>query len=193
METLAMSTSGSTHHRNAHRTTLDLLVQYATYHRDRRNIVTHMVGVPLIVFGVGVLLARLHITVPTLDLTAAWIAFCLAAAWYLSRRGPLALGLAVTLAVGVLVALAHGVAGGSVASWLIWGLGSFVIGWVIQFIGHYYEGRKPAFVEDIFGLLIGPMFVTAEALFSLGWNKPLLAEIERRAGPTYLRNLAHPA
>jgi hypothetical protein len=34
------------------------------------------------------------------------------------------------------------------------------------------------------------MFVTAEALFMLGWNKPLLAEIERCAGPTTLRDLA---
>jgi len=175
------------------RTTLDLLSQYATYHRDRRNIVTHFVGVPMIVFGVGVLLARLHLSVPGLDLTAAWIAFCLAGAWYLSRRGPLSLGLAVTAATGVLIALAHGVAGGGVFSWLSWGVGAFAIGWVIQFIGHYYEGRKPAFVDDIVGLLVGPLFVTAEALFSMGWNKPLLAEIERRAGPTHIRDLAHPA
>ena len=68
----------------------------------------------------------------------------------------------------------------------------FVVGWVIQFIGHYYEGRKPAFVDDLIGLLVGPMFVVAEALFMLGWGKPLLAEIERRAGPTHLRDLAHP-
>jgi uncharacterized membrane protein YGL010W len=175
------------------RTTLDLLTQYATYHRDRRNIVTHFVGVPMIVFGLGVLLARLHLNLPGLDFTAAWVAFCLTAAWYLSRRGPLALALAVTAATGVLVGLAHGVAGGSVASWLSWGVGMFVIGWVIQFIGHYYEGRKPAFADDMVGLLVGPLFVTAEAMFMLGWNKPLLAEIERRAGPTHIRDLAHPA
>ncbi|MGY4830076.1 Mpo1 family 2-hydroxy fatty acid dioxygenase [Sphaerotilaceae bacterium SBD11-9] len=175
------------------RTTLDLLTQYATYHRDRRNIVTHFVGVPMIVFSIGVLLARLHLSLPALDLTAAWVAFCLAAAWYLSRRGPLTLGFAVTAGVGVLIALAHGVASGSTASWLSWGVGMFAIGWVIQFVGHYYEGRKPAFVDDITGLLVGPMFVTAEALFSLGWNRPLLAEIERRAGPTHIRDLAHPA
>jgi uncharacterized membrane protein YGL010W len=78
---------------------------------------------------------------------------------------------------------------GSVGAWLAWGLGTFIIGWIIQFIGHYYEGRKPAFVDDLVGLLVGPMFVTAEALFALGWNKPLHAEIERRAGPTHLRNL----
>src|SRR5881396_2262692 len=42
----------------AMRRTLDLLSQYAEYHRDRRNIVTHLIGVPMIVFAVGVLLAR---------------------------------------------------------------------------------------------------------------------------------------
>jgi uncharacterized membrane protein YGL010W len=26
---------------------------------------------------------------------------------------------------------------------------------VIQFIGHWYEGRKPAFVDDLIGLLVG--------------------------------------
>ena len=51
---------------------------------------------------------------------------------------------------------------------------------MIQFVGHWYEGRKPAFVDDdVVGLLVGPMFVVAEAMFQLGWNKPLQAEIER--------------
>jgi len=36
------------------RSALQLLVRYAAYHRDRRNILTHFVGVPLIVFAVGV-------------------------------------------------------------------------------------------------------------------------------------------
>ena len=67
---------------------------------------------------------------------------------------------------------------------------AFAVGWLIQFIGHWYEGRKPAFVDDLIGLLVGPMFVTAEALFSFGWGKELLAEIEKRAGPTVLRDLA---
>lgn len=69
-------------------------------------------------------------------------------------------------------------------------LALFLLGWVFQFVGHYYEGRKPAFVDDLVGLLVGPMFVVAEGLFSLGWGKSLLAEIERRVGPTHLRDLA---
>lgn len=171
------------------RNATELLARYAEYHRDRRNIVSHFVGVPMIVFGVGVLLARPALPAFGLSLTPAWIAFTLAAAWYVTR-GNLMLGLMVSAAVALLIRLGHEVAGGSVGVWLGWGSGFFAIGWLIQFVGHWYEGRKPAFVDDLIGLLVGPMFVTAEAMFMLGWNKPLHAEIERRAGPTHLRDIA---
>ncbi len=168
------------------RTAADLLSQYAAYHRDRRNILSHFIGVPMIVFAIGVLLARPTLIWGDLMLTPAWVACVAAAAWYLTR-GNLALGLAVSACVTALVLLAHQVSGGA---WLAWGFGIFALGWLIQFVGHWYEGRKPAFVDDLSGLLVGPMFVTAEALFAFGWNKPLLHEIERRAGPTTLRDMA---
>ena len=34
----------------------DQLAQYATYHRDRRNIATHLVGIPMILLALQVLL-----------------------------------------------------------------------------------------------------------------------------------------
>ena len=165
-----------------------LLVQYARYHRDRRNILTHFVGIPLIVFAIGVLLARASV----FGFSAAWIVWGLATLWYLSR-GSLVLGLAVSTVNAVLIAAAHPLAAGNLSSWLAWGVGSFVVGWIIQFVGHYYEGRKPAFVDDLVGLLVGPMFVVAEWLFAAGWGREMLAEIERQAGPTRLRDLAQPA
>jgi uncharacterized membrane protein YGL010W len=171
------------------RTATELLTQYAAYHRDRRNIVSHFVGVPMIVFAVGVLLARPIVAVGGLALTPAWVAFAVAGIWYLTR-GNLALGIAVSAAVGVLMALAHNIADGSIATWLAWGVGFFLVGWLIQFVGHWYEGKKPAFVDDLVGLLVGPMFVVAEAMFMLGWNKPLVDEIEQKVGPTVLRDIA---
>ncbi len=165
----------------------DLLVQYALYHRDRRNIVTHFIGIPMIVFGVGVLLARAELA----GLNLAWIVWALTTLWYLTR-GDAVLGLATSAVNGALIAAAVPLAAGGLAGWLAWGLGAFALGWAIQFIGHYYEGRKPAFVDDVVGLLVGPMFVVAEALFALGWGRALLADIEAQAGPTLLRDLAQP-
>jgi uncharacterized membrane protein YGL010W len=169
-----------------------LLQQYAQYHRDRRNIATHFVGVPMIVFGVGVLLARPSLVLGGTTVTLAGIVTALAILWYLTR-GALALGVAVSAAVGLLVWLGHGVAGGTLASWLGWGLGFFAVGWVVQFVGHYYEGKKPAFADDVVGLLVGPMFVVLEALAPLGLFKGLMQDVERHAGATMLRDLAHPA
>ena len=170
----------------------DLLVQYAAYHRDRRNIATHFVGIPLIVFAVGALLARPAVPVAGWPLTPAALLWAATALWYLTR-GNLALGVAVSLVNLGLTLAALPLGHLPVAQWLAWSLGCFVVGWVIQFIGHYYEGRKPAFVDDLRGLLVGPMFVTAEGLFALGWGRPLAADIEARAGPTLLRDLHAPA
>ena len=170
----------------------DLMVQYAAYHRDRRNIATHFIGVPLIVFAVGALLARPALTVAGWPLTPAALVWAATALWYLTR-GNLALGVAVSL-VNLGLALAALPLGHlPVAHWLAWSLGCLVVGWAIQFLGHYYEGRKPAFVDDLRSLLVAPMFVTAEAMFALGWGKALLTDIEARVGPTLLRDLHAPA
>lgn len=173
------------------RPAVDLLARYAGTHRDRRNIATHLLGVPMIVFGIGALLAWPAVMLGGLALTPAWLAFALAAGWYLTR-GQAALGACTAAAVGVLTLLAHAVPGG-LAGWLGWGWGFFVAGWTIQFVGHYYEGRKPAFVGDPVDLLVAPMFVVLAVLATLGLFKGLAAEIERRAGPTLIRDLAHPA
>lgn len=169
------------------RPALTLLTQYAAYHRDRRNIQTHLVGVPLIVLAIGVLLSHPVLPVAGLPLTPAWVLFALTSLWYLTR-GEFALQLVVVDLMGVLIAAGH-LLGQSSPSWVAWGVGLFVLGWVIQFVGHYYEGRKPAFADDLVGLLVGPMFVVLELLASMGACRKLMARIEAEVGPTHLRDL----
>ncbi len=174
------------------RPAVDLLAQYAGHHRDRRNIITHFVGVPLIVLALGLLLSRPALLVGGLALTPAWVAFAMAATWYLTRGRP-GIGLVTSFAVGVLVLLAHKLALGAPGQSVALGLGFLFAGSFIQLVGHYYEGRRPAFADDLAGTLVAPMFVILEGLAMAGFFKGLLAEIERRAGPTMLRDLAQPA
>jgi uncharacterized membrane protein YGL010W len=167
-----------------------LLSTYAAYHRDRRNIVIHFIGVPMIVLAVCVLLSRPALDLaPGVALSPALVLGLLACLWYMTR-GEFVLGLATSAVLGLLVGAGQAVATLGTGAWLATGIGLFVVGWAIQFVGHWYEGRKPAFVDDVTGLLVGPMFVVAEALFGLGWNKPLQQRIEREVGPTVLRNLS---
>jgi uncharacterized membrane protein YGL010W len=169
----------------------ELMVQYASYHRDRRNIATHFLGIPLIVFAVGVFTARAHLELAPLHASAAWVLWAVTTAWYLTR-GNLLLGAATAALNALLIWAAHPFAVNGTGAWLACGFATFITGWVLQFIGHYYEGRKPAFVDDLVGLLVGPMFIVGEALFAAGLCRRLAQEIERRTGPTLLRDLAHP-
>lgn len=164
------------------KTIVDQLAKYAEYHRDRRNIVTHFIGIPMIVLAVQVLLARPVLMPGAMPVTAALIVSVLTALYYLRLDRPLGLLMTVLLALGLL--LADAAAAQSTATWLWIGIGLFVVGWVIQFVGHIYEGRKPAFVDDLIGLIIGPLFVAAELVFLLGLRQDLQHAIEERAGPT---------
>ncbi len=159
-----------------------LMAQYAAYHRDRRNIATHLVGIPLIFLAIALFLVQ-----PLAGgLTWAWGLWLLTSLWYLTRGNPL-LGLATVGVNGALVALAHALAlqapAWGLSPWQL-ALALFVVGWAFQFVGHYWEGRKPAFVDDIVGLLVGPMFVVGEVLMFAGLLGGLKARIEAEAGPT---------
>ena len=37
--------------------------------------------------------------------------------------------------------------------------GIFIFSWIMQFIGHKIEGKKPSFFEDLLFLLVGPVWV----------------------------------
>ncbi len=170
------------------RNATELMISYARYHRDPRNIATHFVGIPLIIFSIGILLARPTFVVSGLSLSPAWLLWAVTTLWYFTR-GNIFLALSVSVLNFVLISLAQPLGALGTALWLTFGVGIFVVGWVLQFVGHYYEGKKPAFVDDISGLFVGPMFVVAEALFATGWRRDLVGEIERHVGPTHLRDL----
>ncbi|RDK02111.1 DUF962 domain-containing protein [Paraburkholderia lacunae] len=167
------------------RTLTEQLTQYAAYHRDRRNIATHFIGIPMIVLASAVLLSRPAFTSGALpfSLSPAWVLFIAATLYYLVLDVPLGALMAI---VSVLcIACGQWLAAQSTLTWLASGIGLFVVGWVFQFIGHVaYEHRKPAFVDDVIGLLVGPLFVLAEALFCFGWRPALREAIEAQVGPT---------
>ena len=155
---------------------VDHLSQYAAYHRDPHNIATHFVGIPLIVIAVATLLSRPQ----WMGISPAVLVMLASAVFYL--RLELRLGLLMTVLLALTVWLGHALAGLGTAAWLGWGIGLFVVGWVFQFVGHYYEGRKPAFIDDVTGLIVGPLFVVVELGFLLGWREDLRREMALRAG-----------
>jgi uncharacterized membrane protein YGL010W len=129
--------------------------------------------VPLIVWAVTVLLSintfNLELAGQTITYTPAIIFFTLSMLYYLKLHIKLGLGMLVYTVINIY--LASLVADMENAVWI--GISAFVIGWVIQFIGHIYEKAKPAFFDDIMGLAIGPLFLMSEIYFMLGFEKNL--------------------
>jgi len=157
------------------------LIQYAAYHRDRRNIATHFIGIPMIVVAIMSFLARPALTVnelPWLELTIspALVLYLLGGLYYLWLD--LRFGLSMALLNALALWLGLQLAALDWSHWLGWSLGIFIGGWTLQALGHYWEGRKPAFMDDIRGLAIGPLFVVAEAGFALGFRREIERQIE---------------
>lgn len=172
------------------KTLTDELAQYGAYHRDRRNLVTHFIGIPLIVVAVAILLSRPSLPLAGIALSPAVVVTIAALIFYLKLD--LRFGLTMAVLMGLSLWTGAWFAAQPTNVWLTGGIGLFVVGWVFQFVGHYYEGRKPAFVDDVIGLIIGPLFVVAEAGFLLGCREEVRREIEARIGPTHIRSTRAP-
>lgn len=163
------------------KTLIDQIANYADYHRSARNIATHLVGIPLIVLAVFVLLSRPTWMIGTIVLSPALLVAVASIIYYLR----LDIGMGLIMGVLYVIGLVFGNAMADLddTTWLILGVGGFVVGWVFQFVGHYFEGRKPAFFDDVRGLAIGPLFVVTEVLFKLGAYPELKQQVEERSGP----------
>ncbi|EPF72613.1 membrane protein [Acinetobacter gyllenbergii] len=156
-----------------------LLSQYAAYHLDRNNIVTHFVGIPLIVFSILCLTARAGVEISGFSITLAMLLIILSSIYYISLDK--LFGLLMLILLVLAYPLAVNIAALPMWSWLGASIGIFVVGWAFQFVGHYFEKKKPAFVDDVIGLAIGPLFVLAEFVFLLGFRKPLHQRILKEA------------
>lgn len=163
----------------------EYLADYAAYHRDRRNIATHFFGIPVVVLSICTLLGKPLMMVGGVALTPAAILCGFATLFYC--RLSLRFGLAMALFLGAHVSLGFWLADLAPWSWLTLGGSLFAVGWFIQFMGHYFEQRKPAFMDDLIGLLIGPLFIVAEAAFFIGLAGPTREAIIARVGPALIR------
>jgi uncharacterized membrane protein YGL010W len=133
-------------------------------------------------FAVVILLSRpVLFAAGGLGVTPALLVGVITGLYYLRLHA--GTGLLMAMILAAMLWGGQRIAGFDTAGWLGWGSGLFVVGWIIQAIGHVYEGRKPAFVDDLMGLIIGPLFVLCEALFALGLLPQTRAAVEAKAGP----------
>jgi uncharacterized membrane protein YGL010W len=152
---------------------VEQLSTYKSVHLNPQNINTHFVGVPMIVWSAFLMLGTLRFAWQDYQVSLAMILAVVVLCYYMALHMRLALGL-VLFILPVLYTTEQVV---HTSHPFMIAMGIFVIGWIIQFIGHKFEKAKPAFMDDLNQLLIGPFFLMAELYFMLGLEKELAAEI----------------
>jgi uncharacterized membrane protein YGL010W len=132
-----------------------LLNEYGESHKNKTNVIIHAIAVPAIFF----VTVGLVWSIPTpifleyFSVTWAHVAIIPALYYYFKLSGPIGAAMTVlTIVTFMGIKLLEAM---DISVW-IFSLVLFVIMWVLQFIGHHIEGKKPSFMKDVKFLLIGP-------------------------------------
>jgi uncharacterized membrane protein YGL010W len=130
---------------------------YAAFHRTPGNKACHSLGIPLIVLSSLALLSRVPLfAVGGFTVTLAEVLIVLFVAYFLTLDG--ALGALMLLAYVALDAIGRAIPP-------LLALGLFVVGWILQGVGHYvYEKNSPAFFRNFLHLAVGQLWILARAV-----------------------------
>ena len=135
-----------------------LLAHYGESHQHPVNERIHFIAIPLIMLSLIGLIFCIH----------PWLAygFMAASMVYYARLSSVFLAAMGVWSV-LLLALVHAMGDAR----LLLCVAIFVGAWVLQFIGHKLEGKKPSFFEDVQYLWVGPLFVLRPLLqkFAVAW------------------------
>jgi len=147
-----------------------LLDEYGESHQNLVNKIIHWIAVPAIVWTVVALLWSIPFPFETgvevVPVNWATISLLLAQVYWFRLSVSLGLGLLLfnTLMIQLTVLVPQ------IITLPLWQLALmvFVGAWVLQFIGHAIEGKRPSFLKDLQFLLIGPAWLMAFMYRSLG-------------------------
>ena len=133
------------------------LAPYLLNHQNRKNIATHWVGIPLVVFSLFILGSWLPLQGPFTAATALLVGSLL---YYFWVSGIACLLIAVWtiplyLAAVRISDLPH-------HQTVLWFSATFTLGWAFQILGHWFEGKRPAFVDNLFQVFSGPLLLGYE-------------------------------
>lgn len=161
---------------------VELMGCYERYHTKKFTKLTHFVGVPAIYFALFILFSwvRIPLIFPH-GLSLTWIFVIVLMAYYLILD--FQLGVLSTILFVATAFIAEIIAGThfNMSAFYTF-LFFFIFGWIAQAIGHYVEGKRPAFVDNVFQVFVAPIFLVGEMLFMFGFRKKLEKQVLKNAG-----------
>lgn len=151
-----------------------LLSEYGESHQTSFNKKVHYICVPAIFFSIIGLFAAIPLgssftkSLPEILLPYAHLGtliILLGLIYYLRLSVTLFIGMIIFSAL-VLFGINALVELDFAPLWVIM-LVIFVVAWIIQFIGHKHEGKKPSFLKDVQFLMIGPAWTMSHLFEAL--------------------------
>jgi uncharacterized membrane protein YGL010W len=129
-----------------------LFADYAAFHQTKGNKWFHRIGIPMIMLTLIAMLTHVKLfDLGTVRIDAAMLLVAAASAYYFVVEWRLAIPM-------ILVSIVFYFIGGFMPFSIAVAL--FVLGWILQFIGHrVYEHKNPAFFRNFVHLLIGPLWI----------------------------------
>lgn len=134
-----------------------LFADYASYHQTRGNKIFHRLGIPMIMFSlIGMLTYVPLFDIGTIRIDAAMVLIGLSSAYYFIIEWRLGIAMIAVSIVFYFLSAAIPLAINAIL---------FVLGWILQFIGHkVYEHKNPAFFRNFVHLLIGPLWILNDVI-----------------------------
>lgn len=136
---------------------------YSNYHRTSGNKLTHYFGIPFIAVSLLGLLGNLpiHLFNSTefssyIRLDGGTLLLSLGIFWYILLDWKIAFPFAMVLSGLYFLGRALPLS----TNWTL-----FILGWILQGIGHYvFEKKSPAFFKNLTHILIGPLWIFAKCV-----------------------------
>ena len=130
---------------------------YAESHQNKTNKLIHWLCIPVILLSTLGLMQ----SIPFFIEGPAWIGFgtlfaAAALVFYFRLSWTIGIGMAAVSIAAIAVNAAIVYSGISLP---VFSAVVFFVAWVLQFIGHKIEGKKPSFFEDLQFLLVGPAWL----------------------------------
>lgn len=127
-----------------------ILIEYGVSHQNSINQKIHKICVPIILFSILGLLSL--VPGPFHWASYAFIFFGLS--YYFQFKNWSVFVVILSQVIPMMLAI-HFLEQFNFKIWL----SLFLLAWIGQFIGHKIEGKKPSFFQDVFFLLIGPIWI----------------------------------
>ena len=155
---------------------MEMLVGYSGSHQHPINIAFHLIGIPVIMFGIFIPLSWISFNILGIPITLAHLTVVGFFLFYLTLDTLFAL---VFLVIGIIIAQFSSVIGlqptsGSIA------LIAFFGGYILQFVGHAIEKTIPVLIRHpIQAHLAAPFFVIVEIFGLLHLREALFLKVNK--------------